>query len=176
MTMQTAKASVVPSLNSAVRPHFLLIHKESKSMNTPAPSTEAHAKTSPRLPKILLDKTLVGRLETLATAMMRRSPELGERLIDEIARAKLVSPEKLRGDIVTIGSEVTYRDLSTARVQTVVVVFPEDADIDQHRISVVTPVGVALLGLSVGAKISWVTRDDETRQLEVVTVKPPAER
>ncbi|MDQ1850079.1 nucleoside diphosphate kinase regulator [Gemmobacter fulvus] len=128
---------------------------------------------SARLPKIHLDKSLVGRFEALASAMMRRSPEVGERLMDEIARAKLVAPGKLRDDIVTIGSEVTYRDLGTGRLQTVFVVYPEDADIDQHRISVLTPVGVALLGLSPGAAISWITRDDETRQLEVVTVKPP---
>lgn len=108
--------------------------------------------------------------------MMRRSPEVGERLMDEIARAKLVAPDKLRDDIVTIGSEVTYRDLSSARLQTVIVVYPEDADIDLHRISVLTPIGVALLGLSVGATISWITRDDETRQLEVVAVKPPSDQ
>lgn len=126
-----------------------------------------------RLPKIQLDRTLVGRLETLAAAMMRRSPEIGERLMEEIARAKLVAPRKLREDVVTIGSEVTYRDLSTDRVHTVIVVYPEDADIDQRRISVLTPIGVALLGLGTGATISWITRNDETRQLEVVTVRPP---
>lgn len=130
------------------------------------------ATTNNRLPKIHLDKTLVGRLEALANSMMRRSPEVGERLMDEIARAKLVAPEKLRGDIVTIGSEVTYRDLGSDRVQTVILTYPEEADIDLHRISVLTPIGVALLGLSAGAAISWVTRDDETRTLEVVKVIP----
>ena len=132
-------------------------------------STNAEA----RLPKIHLDKSLGGRLEALASSMMRRSPEVGERLMDEIARAKLVAPDKLRDDVVTIGSEVTYRDLSSDRMHTVFVVYPEDADIDQHRISVLTPVGVALLGLSPGATISWITRDDETRLLEVVSVRLP---
>lgn len=129
--------------------------------------------TSVRLPKIHLDKSLVGRLEALASSVMRRSPEVGERLMDEIARAKLVAPDKLRDDVVTIGSEVTYRDLSSDRMQTVFVVYPEDADIDQNRISVLTPVGVALLGLSPGATISWITRDDETRLLEIVAVRLP---
>ncbi len=70
------------------------------------PFTNAKA----RLPKIYLDKPLVGRLEALASSMMRRSPEVGERLMDEIARAKLVAPDKLRDDVVTLGSEVTYRE------------------------------------------------------------------
>lgn len=132
-----------------------------------------HGPVSDRLPKIHLDKTLVGRLEALAASVMRRSPEVGERLIDEIARAKLVAPARMRDDVVTIGSEVTYRDLGMARQNTVSVVYPEDADIEKGRISVLTPVGVALLGLSPGAVISWTTRDDETRQLQVLAVTPP---
>ena len=136
--------------------------------------TKVSNSASTRLPKIHLDKTLVGRLEALAASVMRRSPEVGERLIDEIARAKLVAPDKMRDDVVTIGSGVTYRDLDMAREHTVAVVYPENANIDEGRISVLTPVGVALLGLSPGATISWVTRDDETRQLEVLEVRPPS--
>lgn len=136
--------------------------------------TKVSNSASTRLPKIHLDKTLVGRLEALAASVMRRSPEVGERLIDEIARAKLVAPNKMRDDVITIGSVVTYRDLDMAREHTVAVVYPENANIDEGRISVLTPVGVALLGLSPGATISWVTRDDETRQLEVLEVRPPS--
>lgn len=135
--------------------------------------TKVSNPTSTRLPKIHLDKTLVGRLEALAASVMRH-PEVGERLIDEIARAKLVAPNKMRVDVITIGSVVTYRDLDMAREHTVAVVYPENANIDEGRISVLTPVGVALLGLSPGATISWVTRDDETRQLEVLEVRPPS--
>ena len=119
-------------------------------------------------------KTLINRLESLASSMMRRSPTLAERMMEELARAKLVAPEKLRSDIVTIGSAVTYRDLTSDRIRTVVLCYPEDEDIDQNRISVLTPVGVALLGLSAGATIPWLTRDDETRTLEVLTVSPPS--
>lgn len=127
---------------------------------------------SVRLPKIHLDKTLVARLEALAASMMRRSPEVGERLIDEIARAKLVAADKLPDDVVTIGSMVTYRDMASSKLQTVSVGNLEDADIDRSRISVRTPVGVALIGLRPGATISWITRNDETRQLAVPTVEP----
>ncbi|MFP5511226.1 MAG: GreA/GreB family elongation factor [Alphaproteobacteria bacterium] len=67
-----------------------------------------------------------------------------------------------------------YRDLTSDRIRTVVLCYPEDEDIDQNRISVLTPVGVALLGLSAGATIPWLTRDDETRTLEILTVSPPS--
>ena len=137
-------------------------------MNT-TPTTERV-----RLPKVILDKTLINRLESMASSMMRRSPTLAERMMEELARAKLVAPEKLRSNIITIGSAVTYRDLTSDRIRTVVLCYPEDEDIDQNRISVLTPVGVALLGLSAGATIPWLTRDDETRTLEVLTVSPPS--
>ncbi len=150
--------------------------KSPKNMTTEKDTnmTKVSNSASTRLPKIHLDKTLVGRLEALAASVMRRSPEVGERLIDEIARAKLVAPNKMRDDVVTIGSGVTYRDLDMAREHTVSVVYPENANIEEGRISVLTPVGVALLGLSAGATISWITRDDDTRQLEVLEVRPPS--
>ncbi|WFE77227.1 nucleoside diphosphate kinase regulator [Roseinatronobacter sp. S2] len=123
-----------------------------------------------RLPKILLDKTVASRLEAMTSTLMRRSPELAERLTEEIARAKLIAPEKLRENVVTIGSEVTYRDMATDRVRTVTLVFPEDADMEQNRISVLTPAGLALLGFSEGAVIQWHMRAHEPRELEIIKV------
>lgn len=123
-----------------------------------------------RLPKILLDKTVASRLEAMTSTLMRRSPELAERLTEEIARAKLIAPEKLRENVVTIGSEVTYRDMATDRVRTVTLVFPEDADMEQNRISVLTPAGLALLGFSEGAVIRWHMRAHEPRELEIIKV------
>src|SRR5690606_41130612 len=104
---------VKPRQNTGgLRPPYVTFEKERNMTTNPN-----HA--SARLPRIHLDKTLVGRLETLAASVMRRSPEVGERLIDEIARAKRVAPEKMRDDVVTLGSKVTYRDLSVTRLHTV---------------------------------------------------------
>lgn len=136
----------------------------------------SHVRQKARLPKIQIDKSLVGRLENLAASMMRRSPDVAERLMDELSRAKLVASEKLRPDVVTIGSTVTYRDCSSHREHTVVLVYPEDEDIGVGRISVTTPVGVALLGLGAGSEISWVTREGVARVLEVIQVLSPNEK
>lgn len=130
-------------------------------------------KSAARLPKIHLDKTIVSRLETLAAEIFLQSPDIGQRLMTEIGRAKLVAPKNLRNDIVTVGSRVTYCNLSTRQVQTVVVSYPENVDMEADAISVVSPIGVALLGLSAGSTISWETPGDETLSLEVVTVKAP---
>ena len=106
--------------------------------------------------------------------ILLRAPDIGQRLMSEIGRAKLVAPKNLRKDIVTVGSRVTYCDLNTRQVQTVIVSYPENVDIEPDAISVVSPIGVALLGLSAGSTISWESPGDETLSLEVVTVKAPS--
>ena len=67
---------------------------------------------------------------------------------------------------------MTYRDETTGREQTVTLVFPGEADIALGRVSVLTPIGVALLGLAEGASSSWDTLQGETRRLTVVRVAP----
>ena len=72
------------------------------------------------------------------------------------------------------GSTVTYRDETTGHEKSVTLVYPENADISQQRISIVTPVGVAILGLSKGAEFFWDTRADQRRTLTVIEVAQPA--
>jgi len=75
--------------------------------------------------------------------------------------------------VVTLGSEVTFREHD--RTRTVQIVAPEDADIERRRISVLTPVGAALLGLGVGQKISWDMPDKRVAVLEVLAVRQPSD-
>jgi regulator of nucleoside diphosphate kinase len=74
-------------------------------------------------------------------------------------------------DVVTLGSEVTFRH--GERAQTVRIVLPEEADIEQRRISVLTPVGAALLGLTVGQRIAWDMPNARAAILEVIAVQQP---
>ncbi len=126
----------------------------------------------PAPPRIFIDESHVEHLERIAEGALRRSPELADRLLAELARAQRVPASKLPGDVVTIGNSATFRDETTGKERTVTLVFPEDADISAGRISVMTPIGVALLGLRAGAHFDWETTTGETRQLTVVTVSP----
>ena len=101
---------------------------------------------------------------------MQRNPALADRLLDEISRAKIMTPAKMPGTVVAIGSTVTYRDETTGHEKSVTLVFPENADIERGRVSVMTPIGVALLGLSEGAAFYWDTRDNQRRMLTVIRV------
>lgn len=122
-------------------------------------------------PPIVLDAAWSERLEALAAVAMRGpAAELGDRLMHEVARATVLPSAEMPADVVSIGSEVRFRDETTGREQTVTVVLPEGADIARGRVSVLTPIGAALIGLAAGASIGWETREGEARQLSVLAV------
>lgn len=123
-------------------------------------------------PSIVIDRGYFDRLEALATSIARRTPSISERLLEELDRAHVVEATEMPCNVVTIGNVTTYRDETTGQEQTVILVLPGDADIAHGHISVLTPIGVALLGLSEGAEFSWDTRHGESRRLTVVRVAP----
>ena len=133
-------------------------------MNTRALST-VHA------PKLVIDAALYPRLVALAEHARARMPEVADRLLEEIERAELRPADKIPADVVTLGSEVTYR--YDERVETVRIVAPSEADLARLHISVLTPVGAALLGLRAGQRIAWEMPHGHSKVLEVIAVRPP---
>ncbi|WP_366553495.1 nucleoside diphosphate kinase regulator [Aquibaculum sediminis] len=131
---------------------------------------EAAPETS--APKLIIDAGLYERLESLAVGALDHSEDVAQRLLDELARAEVRPADSIPPGVITLGSEVTYRDETSGRTQTVQLVLPGDADISRRRISVLTPIGTALIGLSEGQCIDWETRDGSERQLTVVSVQP----
>jgi regulator of nucleoside diphosphate kinase len=126
--------------------------------------------TISRDPPIVIDAGYIERLRGLASAAMDRSPEVGDRLLQEIERAKVLPSAKMPPNVVNLGSQVTFRDNTAGREQTVILVMPKDANIAERRVSVLTPIGAALIGLSEGATIDWETRDGKSRELTVLRV------
>ena len=131
------------------------------------------ATPSSQRPRLIIDERVYQRLLALAERARAQAPELADRLVEEIERADLRPPEKMPPDVVTLGSEVTYRQ--NDRTETVRIVAPEDVDIDRRQISVLTPVGAALLGLSVGQQISWELPGKRVVVLKVLDVKQPGD-
>ena len=125
------------------------------------------------LPTVVIDEAYYDRLESLALGGMERAQAAAERLLEELERAEVLPSEEVPQNVVNIGSEVTYSDDEGDRSHTVCLVFPAEADISQNRISVLTPVGAALIGLSEGQSITWLSRDGKERRLTVLEVKPP---
>jgi len=122
------------------------------------------------LPPIIMTVDDARRLSLLANAGMTRFPRVAHFLSREIGRANVI-PEVLElPGVVRMGSRVTYRDETTGRIRDVTLVYPHEADIELNRISVLTPVGAALIGLCVGQTIDFQTPTPEKRSLTVLSV------
>jgi regulator of nucleoside diphosphate kinase len=78
-----------------------------------------------------------------------------ESLEEELDNAEIVSSKDIPADVVTMNSKVVFRDLDTSETMTYVLVFPRDANIDAGAISVLAPVGTAILGYAKGDIIEW---------------------
>ncbi len=78
-----------------------------------------------------------------------------EALAQELARAEIVDPREVRPDVVTMNSRVILQDVDTDEEMNYVLVFPKDADVSKGAISVLAPVGTAILGYSKGDVIEW---------------------
>lgn len=112
------------------------------------------------------------RLYTLAEDALRRSPETAGYLLDELERARQVPAAELPPDAVGMGSRVRYRDDATGRERTVTLVFPGEENAGSGAVSILTPVGAALLGMRPGASIDWTTPGGQRRTLTVLEVAP----
>jgi regulator of nucleoside diphosphate kinase len=125
-------------------------------------------------PRITLTAADYEKLSTLAEAAMHTMPDVARELSAELDRAHILAEGKQRADAVHMGCEVDFRDDTTGRVQTVTLVYPHEADISKGQISVLTPIGTALIGLPLGQSIDWTTRTGESRRLTVLQVGKPA--
>ena len=110
-------------------------------------------------------------LSTLAHAARNKMPDLAAELAEEIGRAHVLAKGRHPQHTVCMNSEVEFRDDTTGRMHKVTLVYPAEADISRGRISVLTPVGTALIGLQSGGSITWETPAGEARQLTVLAVR-----
>jgi regulator of nucleoside diphosphate kinase len=84
-----------------------------------------------------------------------RGSEYLKDLENELDRAKVVDPKKVPPDLVTMNSTVRLEDLELGEEMVYTLVFPEDADLSQNKISILAPIGTAMLGYRVGETFEW---------------------
>lgn len=89
----------------------------------------------------------------------------------EIVDARVVVDSKFPNDAVAMGSTVTFRRKGSDEVTSVVLVYPQQSDVKQNRISILSPVGSALIGLRTGGEIDWPMPNGKLSHLEVVSVQ-----
>ena len=89
--------------------------------------------------------------------------------MQELDRAKVVPQKKLPADVVRMGSTVEFSS-NDGHERKVTLVYPGEADIAQGKISILTPIGTALIGLTPGQSMSWTARDGKAHELSVISV------
>lgn len=87
----------------------------------------------------------------------------------ELSRARVIEPAQVPANVVTMNSRLTYRDLEDGSTSEITLVFPEQANVDQGKMSVFSPIGTALLGYAEGEEIEW-TVPAGTRRLKIETL------
>ena len=125
------------------------------------------------MPPIRMIDSEADALTELTLQQQRDSINFYELLLDEIDRAAICDRADIPPNVVTMGSKVTFRDENSGAERTVRLVYPGDADISSGRISILTPVGAGLIGLSVGQSINWPDRGGAEHRLTIVGVQQP---
>lgn len=97
---------------------------------------------------------LQGLVEEMQDQPSRDNRYLDE-LSEELLRAEVVSPQDIPPQVITMNSRVRLQDLNTKADLEYTLVFPADANLEQGRISVLAPVGMAMIGYRLGDTITW---------------------
>lgn len=113
-------------------------------------------------PPIVVSSLDMERLEQLLDSLPENQAGTRSALFEELARAELVEPEQMPANVVTMNSRVRFALDGAQEVFDLLLAYPKDMQGASDKLSVLTPVGNALLGLREGDTISW-TRPDGGR-------------
>ena len=125
---------------------------------------------APALPRLVLGIEDYGKLMAIASSVTGPTADVADQLIIELDRARIVAQAKLPEDAVRMGSIVTFTT-NDAQQRQLQLVYPGEADINAGKVSVLTPIGAALIGLRQGQTIPWSSRDGRDLILTVVEVR-----
>lgn len=123
-------------------------------------------------PQILVGEEERRKLTIIAMTEVGHSAENSDYLLFELDRATVVPDAQLPPDVVRLGSIVRFRNHDGSE-RTDELVVPSEANEDEHKLSVTSEEGAALLGLRPGQTISWLSRFGGSRRLKVLRVSTP---
>lgn len=95
----------------------------------------------------------------------------------ELQNAVIVEPEMMPADVITMNSKVRFKDIEESEEFIFSLVYPEDADTSKGKLSILAPIGIALLGYRVGEEVRWkVPAGFKTFRVEEILYQPEASR
>jgi regulator of nucleoside diphosphate kinase len=120
-------------------------------------------------PHITISSLDADRLERLI-GTMRPDPAISGALLEELARADIVAPEEMLPGVVTMNSTVRFEIDGPQEERCLTLTYPRDMGQVPNAISIFTPIGTALLGLSVGDTIDWPRPDGQLLKVRLLEV------
>ncbi len=121
-------------------------------------------------PSIVLSRLDCQRIEALLEDAGKRGIDTSA-LEKELARAELVDPAKMPADVISMNSTARFRDVNSGDERELTLVYPRDATGEAGRVSILAPIGSALLGLRIGQRIDWPLPGGRTATLEVLSIQ-----
>lgn len=119
-------------------------------------------------PAIIINEFDAERIDRLLEQPEWATSPVAAALNDELDRAQMCSPQEMPHNVVSMNSQVRFRDLSTNEERVRTLVFPANMTDSATQLSVLAPVGAALLGLRVGDTIHWKLPNGTAAHLEVL--------
>ena len=95
-----------------------------------------------------------------------------EKLLSELSKAEIVPSEKIDKDVVTMNSEVKLFFENTQKEQSFKIVYPQDANLKENKISIFSPIATALIGYKIGDEIEWIVPGGMTK-IKIVDLYQP---
>ena len=126
-------------------------------------------------PPILISTRDLARLEQLLETQPAAACAGLEALEAELSRAEIVSPEQMPADVVTMNATVCFQLAGASQPFTLTLVYPDEMDNSQDRLSILAPVGSALLGLRKGDTIRWPGPGGKPLDVTIVDILPERE-
>lgn len=121
-------------------------------------------------PALLVTDADFARLQKYLEEPSLQFADAAEALGEELARAQIVPAAEAPATLVTMNSRVVFENLESGRRREVTVVYPHEANAAEGRVSVLAPIGAALLGLSVGQEIQWQLPDGSRGRFRIVEI------
>lgn len=125
-------------------------------------------------PEIIVSAEDLERLEGLLSRPPTRNRSDLDGLRAELERARIVESDELPADVIALNRRARFREEHSGREYELTLAWPHEADAADGRVSIFSPAGSALLGLSAGQVIDWRTPDGHPIQLRVLEILPDA--
>jgi regulator of nucleoside diphosphate kinase len=146
-----------------------------------AQGQQLHELPKPKTERNIMNETPIhltredhARLRLLVTTVLHTATNSTlAKLRDELDRAFVLESNAQREGLVTLDSRVEFEDLSTGEIEDYTITFPDRANVDEKRLSILAPIGTALIGYREGDVVSWETPGG-VRRLKIRQVTQPA--